>query len=896
MPPKKTRSSAASRARAVSRPGPARGRRSAVAEKKVRRIAAPSRARKTARRITPRATTSFPIIGLGASAGGLEALKQFLQSVPADSGMAFVIVQHLDPGHRSILTELLAKAGPMPVQEVVEGVRVEPNRVYVIPPNASMEIAHGTLKLTPRGDTREQHRPVDTFFYSLARDQQNRAVGVVLSGTASDGALGLKTIKEQGGITFAQDPESAKFNGMPAAAIATGGVDFVLPPEAIARQLAEINRHPYVLQPANHPHQDEQRLDDGGLDAVFALIHAGRGVDFTHYKHSTIKRRIQRRMMLNRIDRFAHYVEHLKRNPAEAQALCNDILISVTEFFRDAGAFEALKAVVFPELLRHCSAGSPLRIWVAGCAGGEEVYSIAMCLHEFFGNTGARVPVQIFATDVSDAAIEKARAGLYPESSLLSLSSERQRQFFVKKDGGYQVIRALRDWCVFARHDVTRDPPFSRLDLISCRNVMIYLGHPLQRRVIGAFHYALKPDGFLMLGTSESIGGFAELFALKDKQYKMYTRKPGIAQPHLDLRYGEAPGTLEPDRSAARPALDAARVEREADRLLLGRYSPPGVLITEDMNILQFRGQTGAYLEPAPGKASLNLLKMARPELQASLRKAITAAVRNATPVKAKDLPLRTGDFHRRVNLEVLPLAGVPTGEGRFFLVLFDEDRSAAARAAPAAARVKRGTRREAAELEKLRQELATAREYLQSVIEQQEAANEELRSANEEAHSSNEEMQSINEELETAKEELQSTNEELNTMNDELRTVNLELTHVNTDLNNLLDGVDIGIVILGGDLRIRRFTSAAARLLNMIATDIGRPLGDLKPNIDAPGLEQAIREVIRSQRSKYMMVRDSDGRAHDLRVKPYRMGDNRIDGAVMTIVEKSGGGERVAM
>jgi two-component system CheB/CheR fusion protein len=838
------------------------------------------------------APASFPIVGLGASAGGLEALKKFLQSMPADSGMAFVIVQHLDPGHRSILTELLAKASPMPVREVVEGVRVQPNRVYVIPPNTSMEIALGMLKLTPRGDAHEQHRPVDTFFYSLAREQQNRAVGVVLSGTASDGALGLKAIKEQGGITFAQEPKSAKFNGMPAAAIATGGVDFVLPPEAIARELATIHRHPYVLQPAVPPHRDEGRFDDGGLDAIFSVLRAAHGVDFTHYKHSTIKRRIQRRMMLNRIERFAHYVEHVKRTPTEAQALRNDILISVTEFFRDPGAFESLKAIVFPEMLRHCSPGSPLRIWVAGCAGGEEVYSIAICLHEFFGYTGAHVPVQIFATDISDAAIEKARAGLYPENSLATLSPERQRQFFVRKEGGYQVTRALRDWCVFARHDLTRDPPFSRLDLISCRNVLIYLGHTLQRRVIAAFHYALKPDGFLVLGTSESIGGFAELFALKEKENRIYARKPGVAHPHLDLRYGDALGAGDSHLGAAPPAADPGGVEREADRLLLGRYSPPGVLITEEMNILQFRGQTGPYLEPAPGTASLNLLKMARPELQASLRKAVTEAMRNAAIVKVADLPLRTGDFRRRVNLEVIPIAGVPAGQGRFFLVLFDEDKSAAARPAPAAARAKRGRRSEEAELEKLRQELAAAREYLQSVIEQQEAANEELRSANEEAHSSNEEMQSINEELETAKEELQSTNEELNTMNDELRTVNLELTHVNADLNNLLDGVDIGIVILAGDLRIRRFTSAAGRLLNMIATDIGRPFGDLKPNIEAPGLEETILEVIRSQRPKYLMVRDRDGQAHDLRVKAYRTGDNRIDGAVMTIVEKSGGKE----
>ncbi|MBI4206054.1 MAG: PAS domain-containing protein, partial [Betaproteobacteria bacterium] len=658
---------------------------------------------------------------------------------------------------------------------------------------------------------------------------------------------------------------------------------------AIGRELVKISRHPYVAQPFEGGRKDDRLFDNDQLETIFGLIRAAKGVDFTYYKHSTIKRRILRRMMLNRIDRFPHYVDHLKRDPAEIAALYNDILINVTEFFRDRGVFEALKSEVFPQLLRQRSAGSQLRIWVPGCAGGEEAYSIAMCLHEYFGNTAASVPVQIFATDVSDAAVDKARAGIYPENGMKGVSAERQQRFFVKTDGGYQVARQIRDMCVFARQDLTKDPPFSQLDLISCRNVLIYLGNALQKRIIPAFHYALKPHGFLLLGTSESIGGFSDLFMAIDKEHKIYGRKPGVSRPHLEIRHHDERSQVDPHQGAALASGDPAGIEHEADRLLLTRYSPPGVLISEEMNILQFRGQTGTFLDPAPGAASLNLLKLARPELQMTLRKAVTEAARNVTPVKVRDVRLRTDGFRRKVHLEVIPVATVPAAQGRYFLVLFEEDRSPAAQPPHGRAAVgKRGAKGEDQEFVKLQDELAATREYLQSVIEEQEAANEELRSANEESHSTNEELQSINEELETAKEELQSTNEELNTMNEELHTVNQELTQVNTDLRNLLDGVDIAIVMLGGDLRIRRFTPTAAALLNLIDTDVGRSIGDLKPNLDVPNLDQMIQGVINTLHAAHRPVRDRAGRQYDLRIKPYRTADNRVDGAVMTIVQRA--------
>lgn len=832
----------------------------------------------------------FPIVGVGASAGGLEALTQLLERMPAHAGMALIVVQHLDPAHRSILTELLAKATAMPVVEVTEGMEVEIDHVYVIPPNKAMEIKAGALRLTPRIKGEGGYRSIDTFLFSLAAQQRNRAIGVILSGTASDGTLGLRAIKEEGGITFAQDRESARFEGMPAAAVAAGAVDFVMPPSNIAAELLQIARHPYVLRKPEDDAAEDRQISDERLGAIFALVRAASGVDFTHYKHSTIRRRILRRMMLNRIERVDDYVDLLKRSSPEVTGLFNDILINVTDFFRDPEAFDALKTVVLPELLKmRGSSALPMRIWVAGCATGEEAYSISILLLETFEATGHRVPVQIFATDISETALEKARAGIHPESGLTAVSPERRRRFFVKVAGGYQVAKIVRDMCMFARQDIGKDPPFSRIDFISCRNVLIYLGSTLQKRIIPAFHYALKPEGFLLLGSSESIGAFADLFGLVDKQNKIYRRKPGAFHFHIH------PETMVPSlrhemQSAVGPGggAEMTNVEREADRMLLGRYSPPGVLIDESMTILQFRGQTGRYLEPAAGTASLNLMKMARPDLQTVLRKVIGEAFQRGTLTRIEDQRVRVNGSTHSVSIEVIPVASVPVSQGRFLMVLFLEGRTGRNMADKSDTTPRSKGRREPDEVAKLRQELIATREYLQSVIEEQEAANEELRSANEEAQSTNEELQSINEELETAKEELQSTNEELTTINEELENVNQELTQANNDLKNLLDGVDVAIVMLGADLRVRRFTSPAGALLNLISTDVGRPLADLKPKLDAPDLEQWILDVTEKLVPVRRVVQGGDGRRYNLHIKPYRTADNKIDGVVLTIVDRA--------
>jgi len=842
----------------------------------------------------------FPIVALGASAGGLEALTQLFEKMPDDTGMAFVVVQHLDPRHRSILAELLAKSTPMPVIEATEGMEVEPDHVYVIPPNKAMEAEGGLLKLKSRARGETGYRTIDTFLFSLAAQQKNRAIGVILSGTASDGTLGLKAIKEEGGITFAQDRESAKFDGMPAAAIAGGAVDFVLPPVQIASELIQIGRHPYVLNRKLPEADDQNQFSEARLDAIFRLVRMASGVDFTYYKHSTIRRRIMRRMMLNHVDMVADYIEFLKHSPVEVTALFNDILINVTEFFRDPEVFEHLSNTVLPQLIgqrsgaAHSGSVPPLRVWVPGCAAGEEAYSIAMCLLECLGATGQHLPVQIFATDISETALEKARTGIYSEASMAGVSAERRRRFFAKLDGGYQVAKTVRDMCMFARQDLGKDPPFSRLDLISCRNVLIYLGSSLQKRIIPAFHYALKPDGYLLLGTSESIGSFAELFELADKQHKIYRKKPGVSHLHCHPETVVPPARTETPQGTMAHGGDTALVEREADRMLLGRYSPPGVLINEAMNIIQFRGQTGRYLEPATGTASLNLMKMVRSELQMALRKVINEAMHRGSSARMEDQRVRINGVSRILTIDVIPVTSVPVSQGRYFLVLFLEGgapEEAASRPA-AKPRDKKARGREQSEVEQLKQELVATRDYLQSVIEEQEAANEELRSANEEAQSTNEELQSINEELETAKEELQSTNEELTTINEELENVNQELTQANNDLKNLLDCVDVAIVMLGADLRIRRFTPPAGALLNLIASDVGRPLADLRPRIEAPELGQWISTVTETLVPLSRVVQDHAGRRYDLRIKPYRTAENKIDGVVLTIVDRGNDGK----
>ena len=831
---------------------------------------------------------------MGASAGGLAAFTEVLKHLATDTGMAFVQIQHLDPEHKSLLTEILAKTTKMPVIEVEDGMLVEPNQVYVIPPNTKMTLAQGRLRLSPREKTRGTYMPVDDFFRSLA-EQGGKTIGIVLSGADGDGAQGLKAIKAAGGITFAQCEATAKFTGMPNTAAATGDVDFILPPRVIAEKLANISHHPYVKQP--HPVETVERLSLGenALQKIFKLLRGSTGIDFTHYKHTTLKRRIMRRMALYRLERLEDYVTYLQDNPAEVEALFQDFLIHVTSFFRDPDAFQALKNQVFPSIMQNRTPDSPIRIWVAGCSTGEEVYSIAICLLEFLSDLQSLPTIQIFGTDISDFAIEKARAATYIPSQVDQFSPERLRRFFDKVEGGYQIGKFVRQMCVFAKQNLIGDPPFSQLDLITCRNVLIYLGPALQKKVIPLFHYSLKPTGFLVLGTSESTGEYSDLFAFVDKKQKIYSRKLTPTRLNFDFFTNDSSRQKVKAQDMKSDAGEGLDLQQEADRIVWNKYAPPGVIINSDMEILQFRGETSPYLAPAPGKPSFNLLKMAQASLRLELRTAIAQAKRLDVAVRKEGIQITTKEQFIQLNFEVIPFKATPTEE-RYFLVLFeDETASAIPQSANDDYRVKPIRGKQTAtnqeiqlkqELAAIKQELTATKEYLQSIIQEQEATNQELMTANEEILSSNEELQSTNEELQTAKEEIQSTNEELNTTNDELHSRIQESNKVNSDLRNLLTSVNIPIVILENDLSIRRFTPMAEKIFNLIPTDVGRPLNHIKPNINVPNLEQMILEVIDTLVIKEQEVQDTEGHWYDLRIRPYKTLQNKIDGAVMVLVD----------
>jgi two-component system CheB/CheR fusion protein len=726
--------------------------------------------------------------------------------------------------------------------------------------------------------------------HSLAEDRGNKAIGVILSGTATDGTFGLKAIKAAGGITFAQNPETAKYDGMPRNAIAAGVVDFVLPPREIAKELVQIGRHPYLLPVMAQKADDLLFHDQDNINRIFSLLHAVTGADFSYYKPTTFKRRLMRRMVLHNIEGVAGYIKYLQHNPVEIKALSQDILIGVTSFFREPESFEQLKAVVFPRLINNKPDNTPLRVWAPGCSTGEEAYSIAIVLLEFLEEQGIKHPIQIFATDLNGGAIEKARGGIYPESIKQDVTPERLRRFFIKADGSYQISKAVRDLCIFAEQNVIKDPPLSRLDLISCRNVLIYFGPVLQRKVIPIFHYALKPTGYLMLGASESVGTFLDLFALVDKQNKIYAKKSALTSLNFDYAAaGDAAARLE-DHMEMKSIRADYDILKEADQILLAQYAPASILINDKLEILQFRGRTDPYLSHSPGLASFNLFKITRPDLSIELHKAIHQADKEGVPVRKESFQINDHGQSRELNIKVFPLKD-PVQEKNYFLIVFEEN-TLSVSAIPDQTRshpveLERGNPSdEIRQLNQLKKELAATIEYQQSIIEQREVANEQLRAANEEIQSSNEELQSTHEEMETAKEELQATNEELITVNEEIRNRNAELNQVNNDLNNLLSSTNIPIIILDNDLRIRRFTVMAEKVMNLIPTDVGRPLSDIRPNIELPRLEEMIREVIDTLKIKEQEVQDRWGRWHSLCIRPYKTFENKIDGVVMTLFD----------
>ena len=823
----------------------------------------------------------FPIVGLGASAGGLEAYEAFFRHVPPDSGLAFVLVSHLDPDHVSMLTEILQRVTAMPVVEARDQMAVEQNRVYVIPPNRDMAIFHGVLQLSVPAEPRGQRMPIDAFLRSLAEDQGEKAVGIILSGTGTDGTQGLRAILGAGGITLVQAPATAKYDAMPQSAIRAGFASHVLPVEdmpAVLQTEGSAVRVPVPGVPAAPPSQ----IPPGSMARLLMLLRTGTGHDFSLYKKSTIGRRIERRMAQHDIDDTDVYARYLKENPAEMQALFRELLINVTSFFRDPDAFAVLRQDVLPKLFADKPEGYVVRAWVAGCASGEEAYSIAILLREVMDEIHQEFKVQLYATDLDDEAIAIARAGCYPPNIAADLTPERLRRYFIKEDGGYRVKKDIREMVVFAIQNVIKDPPFTKLDLLSCRNLMIYLEPELQNRLIPAFHYALKPGGVLFLSPSESIGSHPELFSALSRKWKFYRAVHSAASTRAVMAGGLS-WAAETSNKVPEEVLKKARETNFADvtrRALLQSYAPASVVVDAKGNVLYVHGETGKYLRPAPGQASLSLVDMAREGLQLELRTALQAAANPDKPFVEREVAVAGEDGVRTVNLCVRPLPEAEAGQGLLLVSFQERPRPVVAKSRRASAKAQ-----EPGRIEALEHDLAYTRENLQATIEEQQASNEELKSTNEELQSTNEELQSTNEELETSKEELQSVNEELITVNAELQAKIEQLAGMQNDMKNLLDNINIGTIFLDPFLRIRRFTREATRVYRLAASDVGRPLADIKSDLEDE-LIGAAQAVLDSLVPCEKELRTLNGTCYLARIQPYRTLDNVIEGVVLTFTD----------
>jgi two-component system CheB/CheR fusion protein len=794
------------------------------------------------------ARTGVPVVGVGASAGGLEVFKLLLADLPAGTGFAIVFIQHLDPTHRSMLTDILTRATTMPVSEAADGMRVEANHVYVIPANVDLTLADGALKLAPRTQSPGTHLPIDGFLRSAAEQCGSGSIGVILSGTGADGAAGVEAIKAAGGVTFAQDPATAKFGSMPQAAVATGCVDFVLPPEGIAAELVRIGRHPYVadsqgVQERATPEGDEERFA-----AILAMVREATGIDFSLYREKMIKRRILRRMALRNVGSLAEYAARLGRDSAELKALERDLLICVTSFFRDRESFECLKKAVFPRIVQGRPAGETIRVWVAGCATGEEAFSIAILLQEYLDETGATFPVQIFASDISAAAIEKARTGKFLENIAADLNHQRLNRWFTKIDGGYQINKSLREMCIFTRHNLIEDPPFSKLDLISCRNVLIYLG-TVQKDILPVFHYALKPDGFLMLGAAEgAVGG--DLFSVADREHRIYARREAARRPRAFRSPGGVSRQATPGGTAfAEPAPESwgrADVRTEVDRVLLSKYSPAGVVVDEDLEVIEIRGNAGPYLALPAGKVSFNLVKLIPDAgLFLEVEKLIRQARESGEPARLEGVPYGREGSAAGLNLEAVPLDAKRT---RAVLVLFEPAPEAAGYQAATAEAPGEGDIRDR-QISVLKRQLADAKERFLAALQEHQTSREESLNVTEEALSANEELQSLNEELETAKEELQSTNEELITVNDELQAKNAALAQARDFAMSIVETVRQPLVVLDTDLRVRMANRAFYRTFQTSPLEAeGLVVYAVSDGVwDFPGLRDALDGLLKS-------------------------------------------------
>lgn len=823
---------------------------------------------------------AFPVVAMGASAGGLEALQDFFDYMSSDSGMAFVIIQHVSAEGKSMLGSLLEKHTQMEVVSAQDRTKVKPNCIYINPPGSDVSLFNGELFLTEPEKGRGSRYPIDHFFRSLAMDLGHKSVCVVFSGTGSDGTLGLRAIKEAGGLTIVQDPEQARFDGMPKSAIETGLVDLVVRVEHMPRELLGYVSQSYFKTPQEGETEEKLFLDH--VQKILLLVRSTTGRDFTGYKQATIRRRIKRRMAIHKIEDAKVYYRYLRENPSEVNRLFKELLILVTKFFRDPKAFEVLAEKVIPDILLGRKDDEPVRVWVPACATGEEAVSIVILFEEAMESMNRRIPLQVFATDLDAEAIQRARACEYSEAIEADVSKERLKCFFVKNNHTYRFRTELRDRLVFAVQDLVGDPPFSKLDLISCRNVLIYMDNILQQKVLSLFHYTLNQNGYLMLGTSETIGESVDLFSVIDVKSKIFkTKKVLSSRPVPDPANRESALYAPTGRMKDTASRKSAR--EIVERIVLDEYAPACVLVNEKLDILFFQGPIRKYLWAPKGEPSFNLLKMTSYGLRDRLPLALRNVLQNGETLTLRGIEIRENGDTRQVDVTIRSVEKTP-GAQALLLVVFTE---AVSSKLPKPTRKKGTTAGEVdPRIAGLEKELQSTRANLHATIEELEASNEELKATNEELQSANEELQSMNEEVETAKEELQSVNEELITVNSELQAKVDELTWVSDDVNNLLAGTEIGTVFLDNDLRVRRFTPSMTRLFSLIPTDIGRSIRDITSKINSESLLGDVQTVIDTLQAKECEVRTREDRWFFVRILPYRTKENVIDGIVITLTD----------
>jgi len=825
----------------------------------------------------------FPIVGIGASAGGLEALERFLSNVPENSGIGYVIVQHLDPTHKGLMPELLQRHTKMKVRQVGDRMKVLPDNVYIIPPNKGMSILHGTLHLFDPTVPRGLRLPIDFFFRSMAEDMKERSIGIVLSGMGTDGTMGLTAIKEKGGIVLVQDPASAKFDGMPRSAIDAGLADFVASPAELPEKLqAYVKYRPTIVRPG-------AALDDkaiSGLEKAMILLRTQTGHDFSPYKKSTVYRRIERRMAVHQIPKIADYIRYLQDNSQERELLFKELLIGVTNFFRDPAGWTFLKEHALPERMAGFPAGRPLRAWIPGCSTGEEAYSLAIVFREAMEKMQARekFSLQIFATDLDRAAIERARQGLYLPNIAQDVSPERLNRFFVAEGEEYRVGKDIRGMVVFAQQNLIMDPPFTKLDILVCRNLLIYLTQEAQKRLLPLFHYSLNPGGILFLGSAETIGAYTHLFSPLDAKTKIF-RSVGSALRTEPIDFPYTPAPADSAVAAGKAAKAEESLQSVADQIVLQNYAPASVVVTDKGDIVYIGGRTGKYLEPPAGKVNWNIFAMAREGLRYELPGVFQKAVREKGPVTVSNLKVKINGGEQHVDLTVQTIGDRGGSLRGMFLVVFRDVQPPIS--PKGGSRAKSGLAG-ATQIEELKRENQNSREELRTLREEMQTSQEELKSTNEELQSTNEELQSTNEELTTSKEEMQSLNEELQTVNAELQAKVDELSRANNDMKNLLNSTEIATLFLDNDLNIRRFTTQATSIIKLIAGDVGRPVTDIASSLDYPELLKDAREVLRTLIFLENEIAAGDGRWFKVRIMPYRTLQNSIDGVAITFVDIS--------